>query len=226
MNWKKKLFQNQAVRYIFFGGCTTLVNLLSYTLMRTIMGIDITIANFISILLAIVFAYVVNKIFVFESKRNTVWEVIKECAQFVGMRLLTMYIEVFGVVLLSCVWGMNDLIAKLVIQVVVLVLNYVFSKAFVFKEKKDISQLTEKERKIRKTKKWCVIASAGIPAVVMLIAYIANGVFPFGDHGVLIIDSLHQYLPFFTDFHDKLAASESLLYSFGGGLGHHIPGWE
>lgn len=136
MNWIKKLFKNQAVRYIFFGGCTTLVNLVSYTLMRTVLGIDITIANFISILLAIAFAYVVNKIFVFESKRNTVWEVIKECAQFVGMRLLTMYIEVFGVVLLSCVWGMNDLIAKLVIQVVVLVLNYVFSKAFVFKEKK------------------------------------------------------------------------------------------
>ncbi|WP_394916709.1 YfhO family protein [uncultured Robinsoniella sp.] len=222
MNWIKKMFQNQAVRYIFFGGCTTLVNLVSYTLMRTVLGIDITIAGFISILLSIAFAYVVNKIFVFESKTNTVWEVIKECAQFVGMRLLTMYIEVFGVLLLSCVWGMNDLIAKLVIQVVVLVLNYVFSKAFVFKEKKDISQLTEKERKNRKTKKWCVIASAGIPAVVMLIAYIANGVFPFGDHGVLIIDSLHQYLPFFTDFHDKLAASESLLYSFGGGLGYNF----
>lgn len=47
MNWIKKLFKNQAVRYIFFGGCTTLVNLVSYTLMRTVLGIDITIAGFI-----------------------------------------------------------------------------------------------------------------------------------------------------------------------------------
>lgn len=46
--------------------------------------------------------------------------------------------------------------------------------------------------------------------------------FPFGDHGVLIIDSLHQYLPFFTEFHEKLVNADSLLYSFGGGLGYNF----
>ncbi len=67
-----------------------------------------------------------------------------------------------------------------------------------------------------------VAISFAIPAIVMLIAYIANGVYPFGDHGVLIIDSLHQYLPFFTDFQQKLSHGESLLYSFGGGLGYNM----
>ncbi len=68
----------------------------------------------------------------------------------------------------------------------------------------------------------CVVLSFAIPALTMLIAYIANGVYPFGDRGVLIIDSLHQYLPFFTDFQQKLAHGESLLYSFGGGLGYNM----
>lgn len=73
-----------------------------------------------------------------------------------------------------------------------------------------------------KRKKRCVALAFVIPALTMLIAYIANGVWPFGDHGVLIIDSLHQYLPFFTDFHEKLTNGESLLYSFGGGLGYNM----
>ena len=51
-NWIKKLFQNQAIRYIFFGGCTTLVNLVSYAAFRHFLGIDITVANFLSISLS------------------------------------------------------------------------------------------------------------------------------------------------------------------------------
>lgn len=222
MNKIKKLFENQTIRYIFFGGCTTLVNLLSYRIMRYVFEIDITIASFWSILFAIIFAYVVNKIFVFESKNNTFRELVMECAQFFGMRLGTMVIEIFGVVMLFSVWGMNEYVAKILIQGVILVLNYIFSKAFVFKDKSIETELTAEEIKCRHTKKWCIIASAGIPMIVLLIAYIANGVYPFGDHGVLIIDSLHQYLPFFTDFHDKLANSESLRYSFGGGLGYNF----
>lgn len=77
-------------------------------------------------------------------------------------------------------------------------------------------------RRVSSRKKRCVAVSFAIPAVTMLIAYIVNGVYPFGDHGVLIIDSLHQYLPFFTDFQQKLSHGESLFYSFGGGLGYNM----
>ena len=57
----KKMYQNQGIRYIFFGGCTTLVNLGSYAILRMVLGVDMTLANFIAILLAILFAYAVNK---------------------------------------------------------------------------------------------------------------------------------------------------------------------
>ena len=80
------------------------------------------------------------------------------------------------------------------------------------------------ELSFRRVKKRCCIWGFAIPAVTVAVGFAVNGVFPFGDHGVLIIDSLHQYLPFFTEFHEKLVNSESLLYSFGGGMGFNF--WD
>ena len=211
---------NQGIRYIFFGGCTTMVNLVSYWILRNPIHIDVTKANFFAIALSILFAYVVNKLYVFESKTEGWLALLKEMGQFIGMRLLTMFIEIFGVVMFCCVWDMPDMIAKLVIQVVVLVLNFVFSKMIVFQT--DHKEYTPEQLKRKMIRKRCTVLSFTIPAVTVLIAYIVNGVYPFGDHGVLIIDSLHQYLPFFTDFHDKLVNSQSLTYSFGGGLGYNM----
>lgn len=218
----KKLFASQTIRYIFFGGCTTLVNIGSYAVLRYLAGVDMTAANFISIGLAIMFAYVVNKLFVFESRTENFLELLRECAQFIGMRLGTMFIEVFGVILLTCVWGMHDMLAKFLIQFIVLVLNYVFSKIFVFRDRVPEEELSERDRRLKRRRKNCYIWGFGIPVLTMIVAFAVNQVFPFGDHGVLIIDSLHQYLPFFTEFHEKLAGSESLLYSFGGGLGFNF----
>lgn len=59
-----------------------------------------------------------------------------------------------------------------------------------------------------------------IPALITLLGFALNGVWPFGDGTVLIIDSLHQYLPFYTDLHEKLVNMESLSYSFSAGLGY------
>ena len=68
----KKLYRNQGIRYIFFGGCTTFVNLGSYALLRTVLGVDMTLANVLAIFLSILFAYAVNKQFVFESRTHGV----------------------------------------------------------------------------------------------------------------------------------------------------------
>lgn len=94
----KKLYRNQGIRYIFFGGCTTFVNLGSYALLRTVLGVDMTLANVLAIFLSILFAYAVNKQFVFESRTHGVRELAVEMGSFIGMRLSTMFIEVFGVV--------------------------------------------------------------------------------------------------------------------------------
>lgn len=216
----KKLINNQAVRYIFFGGCTTMVNLVSYYLLRNLFGVDITAANTIAILLAILFAYVVNKWFVFEHKAGSLSELIKEAGSFIGMRLGTMVVEVLGVLWLSCIWGLHDMIAKVAIQFVILVLNYLISKFVVFKDTDEAEEPYLKQEKVLARNYF--LAGFILTSIVTGIGFAAMGIWPFGDKTVLIIDSLHQYLPFYTDFHEKLVSGESFLYSFSGGLGYNF----
>ncbi|MCD7735675.1 MAG: YfhO family protein, partial [Lachnospiraceae bacterium] len=66
------------------------------------------------------------------------------------------------------------------------------------------------------------LAGFFLSALVAGVGFALMGVWPFGDKTLLIIDSLHQYLPFYTDFHEKLVNNESLLYSFSGGLGYNF----
>ena len=127
----KKLYASSVVRYVFFGGCTTLVNLISFYVLRKL-GVGLNIANVISIILAILFAYVVNSRFVFQDKCKTLADHIRPFCKFISARLMTMVIEVGGVWLLVAKLGMNDMVGKFATQFIVLILNYVFSKFFVF----------------------------------------------------------------------------------------------
>ena len=80
--------------------------------------------------------------------------------------------------------------------------------------------MTQNVRVPRKRGEWFYFAAGMIvPALFVLISYIVIEVWPFGDGTVLIIDSIHQYLPFYTDFHEKLVHHQSLFYSFSGGFG-------
>ena len=127
----KKLYKNDVVRYVFFGGCTTMVNLVSFYILRKA-GTELSTANLISIILAILFAYVVNSKYVFQDKCETLKDHIKPLGKFIGARLATMVIEVGGVWLLVEQLHMNDMLGKFATQFVVLVLNYIFSKFLVF----------------------------------------------------------------------------------------------
>ena len=127
----KKLYASSVVRYVFFSGCTTLVNLISFYVLRKL-RVGLNIANVISIILAILFAYVVNSRFVFQDKCQTLADHIRPFCKFISARLMTMVIEVGGVWLLVAKLGMNDMVGKFATQFIVLILNYVFSKFFVF----------------------------------------------------------------------------------------------
>ena len=76
----KKLYASSVVRYVFFGGCTTLVNLISFYVLRKL-RVGLNIANVISIILAILFAYVVNSRFVFQDKCQTLADHIRPLLQ-------------------------------------------------------------------------------------------------------------------------------------------------
>ena len=136
-------YQNDVIRYVFFGGCTTLVNLVCFFVLRKC-RVELNIANLISIITAILFAYVVNSRYVFQDKCETFKDHIRPFCKFISARLVTMVIEVGGVWLLVEVCKMNDMAGKFITQFIVLALNYIFSKFFVFttgKSKK--SELTD-----------------------------------------------------------------------------------
>lgn len=127
----QKLFESSVVRYVFFGGCTTMVNLISFYILRKL-HVELNVANVISIILAILFAYVVNSKYVFQDKCETLKDHLRPFCKFISARLVTMVIEVGGVWLLVEVLHMDDMLGKFLTQFIVLALNYVFSKFFVF----------------------------------------------------------------------------------------------
>lgn len=131
----KKLYGSEVIRYIFFGGCTTLVNLIVFYGLRRL-GLGLNLANVISVAAAILFAYVVNSLFVFQNRRVGLSGHLQAFGKFIGARLVTMVVEVGGVWLLVEALHLNDMVGKVLVQFLVVALNYLFSKFFIFTGKK------------------------------------------------------------------------------------------
>lgn len=130
----------EAIRYIIIGVCTTLVNFVLFTLFNylfALLGIEkevsVTVSNLLSVILSILFAYITNKRFVFRSHCDSRRDVFFEFVKFVGARGITMLIEVGGVFVMFNLIGINEMISKLVTQVIVIIGNYFISKLLVFK---------------------------------------------------------------------------------------------
>ena len=126
MRLKKELFS-----YIVFGILTTLVNIITYLFFTRIFGINYLISNIFAWILSVLFAYVTNRIWVFES-RNT--NIIKEISLFFGGRLFSGIFDVGLMYVFIEILSVNDFISKIIIQIIVVVLNYLISKLIVFKE--------------------------------------------------------------------------------------------
>ena len=98
-------------------------------------ALQLQAANVLSWIAAVTFAYITSRIYVFQSKRKD-W--LQEAAAFYSSRLLTLFMDMAIMFVMVTLCGMNDKLAKLVVQVVVTIANYIFSKLFVFRvSKKD-----------------------------------------------------------------------------------------
>ena len=128
----------EIINYLIVGGLTTLVSLISYYLLTlTILdpnnAITLQIANIISWILSVAFAYITNRKYVFESKNNNIK---KELSKFVTSRITTLIIDMALMALFVTILKFNDKIIKIIVQIIIIVLNYIISKIFVFKENK------------------------------------------------------------------------------------------
>ena len=137
----KKILTKEVILYIVFGVFTTVVNLASFYVMNSILNWNENIANFIAILLAVIFAYITNKDLVFHSEAKGFNEKFKEFWKFIAGRAFTMVLE-FGldallflipIVSASDFWQMA---VKMVVTVIVIILNFFISKFFAFKKSK------------------------------------------------------------------------------------------
>lgn len=123
------------VSYLFFGVCTTVVNYLIYIPCYNFLGMSATVSNMIAWVVAVAFAYLTNKPFVFKSHDWSAKTVVPELTKFVGCRIGSGVAETIVLFLAVDLLGWNGNIWKLVTQVMVTVMNYVASKLLVFRKK-------------------------------------------------------------------------------------------
>ena len=124
----------EVISYLFFGVLTTAVNFIVYLPVYIILGLSASVSNMIAWVVAVVFAYFVNKIYVFRSLDWSRKTVIPELTKFVAARVLSGVLET-GILLVTVdILGWNGNIWKFVTQVLVVISNYVFSKLIVFRK--------------------------------------------------------------------------------------------
>lgn len=122
------------VSYLFFGVCTTIVNYLIYIPCYNFLDMSATVSNMIAWVVAVAFAYLTNKPFVFKSNDWSAKTVVPELTKFVGCRIGSGAAETLILFLAVDLMGWNGNIWKLVTQVMVVVLNYIGSKLLVFRK--------------------------------------------------------------------------------------------
>ena len=129
--------KKEVVNYIIFGGLTTIINLLTYfiltvTLLNVNNSIEIQIANVISWIVAVLFAYFTNRLYVFDSKNKNKK---KELGYFFITRVATLFVDILIMYLGVNILLFNDKIVKIISQFFVIISNYILSKVFVFNNK-------------------------------------------------------------------------------------------
>ena len=141
----------ELITYVLFGGLTTLVNFVAFYVVTFLLGEELYLFNnAIAWVVSVVFAYVTNKLFVFESKSWSLKLVAKESMEFVGARIFSFLIEEGGMWVFISLLGFGELslnvigftvtgqlIVKLILAVIVVIMNYFFSKFIIFKNSKN-----------------------------------------------------------------------------------------
>jgi len=132
-NKKHKLYKqhsNEIILYLIFGLGTTVVNILIYRLFLLV--VDYRISNLIALVGAKLFAYTTNKLFVFKSRCNSKKELLMEFVRFFMARGATGLLDYFGLIAAVELFHLDRIWSKYVLQAIVIILNYIFSKKVVF----------------------------------------------------------------------------------------------
>lgn len=131
----------EIISYLFWGVATTCVSWGTYTIFAGGLNTGIWLANILSWVFAVTFAYITNKIWVFQSKSWKREVIFRELGLFISTRFATGLFEIFMVPILvyagmdQTIFGIKGAVSKVVVSFLVVILNYVFSKLLIFKKK-------------------------------------------------------------------------------------------
>jgi len=123
----------EIISYLFFGGLAFVVSIATYYVFADVFGINELLANILSWIITVLFAFFTNRIWVFQSKVETLKAYLIQLVSFFGGRVATLIIEEL-ILLIFVTWlHFDGLVVKICAQVVVIVLNYILSKMFIFR---------------------------------------------------------------------------------------------
>ncbi|MCD7746056.1 MAG: GtrA family protein [Lachnospiraceae bacterium] len=130
---KEVLSQHKSiVMYLFFGVCTTLINIIVYYVCAHIINIGTMPGTIIAWSVAVLFAYLTNRTWVFCSEETTITGVINEMFRFIGCRLATGMVDWFCMFVFVNILSWDDIIVKAGANIIVVILNYIASKVIIF----------------------------------------------------------------------------------------------
>lgn len=126
----------EQILYLVFGGVTTLISIITYAVFTELADINILIANILSWIISVAVAYATNKSVVFRSDKKGVAQVLTEALSFYAGRLLTLLIEEAILFVFIDLAKLPNMPVKIIAQIIIIVLNYIISKVFIFKKTK------------------------------------------------------------------------------------------
>jgi len=118
------------ILYIFFGGLTTLINIMIYFISYNLIKIGNVPSTIIAWIISVIFAFVTNKLYVFESHSKSI---SYELSAFFACRLGTGLLDVAIMYISVDILTLNALIMKIISNLLVIILNYIFSKIIIFR---------------------------------------------------------------------------------------------
>ena len=127
----------EVILYVIFGGLTTLINIVVYWICRNLIKLQVVPSDIIAWILSVIFAYVTNKIWVFESRSTKVAVLIREIGEFFAARLFSLGFDVLFLYVTVEKLSWPDLPMKIVANVIVIIMNYLFSKLLIFRKNKE-----------------------------------------------------------------------------------------
>ncbi len=136
LGWSLYHKYEEVLSYLIFGFLAFVVNYAAYALGIKLFSLNYQVSNIVAWIVAVIFAYWTNHTFVFKSKTKEIAGIAKEFVSFVSARLATLVLEIVVLWLFVDILSINDMIAKLVGQFLVIVTNYFLSKLWIFKKQK------------------------------------------------------------------------------------------